>query len=116
MAAGGPLVAFPAPPGPLEDLGGVPHAHFQEVMQQGADFRHAPLLLFSPPTAASAAPGTPTPALTGTCGGAIPPSPVFHTRPVHIPPWPTGCPLRSSTSSPARPPTSPAPPRPGHSS
>src|SRR5262249_21438783 len=113
MADGGPPVAFPAPPGPLEDLGGVPHAHFQKVMQQGAHFRHTHLFLFFPPTAASAAPGTPTPAWIAPCGDASPPSPGFHTRPIRIPPWPTGCPPRSSTSSPAPPPTSPAAPRPG---
>src|SRR5215211_5020796 len=114
MAGGGPPVAFATPARPLEDLGGVPGAHFQQVMQQGAHFRHTDLFLFFPPTAASAAPGTPTPAWTGPCGDASPPSPVFHTRPAHIPPWPTGCLPRSSTSSRAPPPASPAAPRPGH--
>src|SRR5262249_12053553 len=70
------------------------------------------LRLFFPPTAASATPGTPTPALTRPCGGASPPSPVFHTRPVHIPPCLTECPPRSSTSSPAPPPVSVAAPPP----
>src|SRR5262249_53627743 len=102
-----------APPGPPQDLGGVPHAHLQQVVQQGADFRHGHRFLFFPPTAAFAAPGTPAPTATAPCGGATPPSRAFHTRPVRIPPSPIGCPLRPSTASRARPPASPAAPRPG---
>src|SRR5262245_26216598 len=115
VTGGGSPVPFPAPPRPARDPGDVPAPHLQEVAQQCPHLRHGHPLLFFPPTGAFVAPGRPAPAPPGPCGGANLPICGSHIRLNHIPPWPTGCPPRSSSAAPAPAPASPAEPPPGRS-